>query len=127
MNTKAEKLDRQIKAYLLSVIDSDGFENEPYFNECLTDKDKIRFLRGRFVSEYQWHINRSGKLKAALDWMQGLALNVEYMNHSIVEMIKEWQGIKHDLTDDQYMDIVDGYWSSLSVALVALITDGYKD
>lgn len=71
---------------LLDSADSQGFEEYPYFNDCKTDKDKAVFLYGRFISEYGWRAQQVGELKALTEWLQGLALNIPYMNHEILKI-----------------------------------------
>lgn len=117
---KGQQLDRQVKAYLLSVIDSEGFENEPYFNECKTDSDKISFLSGRFKSEYQYNVTRYGQLKAMTDWLQGLAINVEYANYKILRLAVEWGSIPEDATEGEESKILANYWNLLANKLLQL-------
>jgi hypothetical protein len=72
-------------------------------------------LKGRFYSEYEWHIKQVGLKKAAFNWLQGLALPVEYMTFNINELANK-RGINGD-----YYDIDRCYWETLSQVMVDLL------
>ena len=82
--SKATETRATIQSYILSVVDSSGFEDCDYFTKCETREEKIRFLKARFFSEYGHEVKRQGEQKALIGWMQGLALDIEFYNISII-------------------------------------------
>lgn len=74
--------------------------------------DFRELLRGRFFSEYQWHIKQVGLKKAAFNWLQGLALPVEFMTFNINELANK-RGIKGD-----YYTVDQLYWETLAQVMV---------
>ncbi len=45
----------------------------------------VKHIYERFISEYQWSIERYGFHKALTDWLAGLALNIPYTSDNIME------------------------------------------
>lgn len=110
-----------IREYLLSVIE-DGLNGE----ELTTDQEKIAYLKDRFHSEYQWSIDRYGKLKACREWLLGLALNVDYSYYDIEQKLKEW-GILDGSESEKVSDKeLDQYWDRLSSGVIYMIDRGHK-
>lgn len=72
-------------------------------------------LKGRFFSEYEWKVKQSGLEAACFDWLQGLALPVEYMTFNINELANK-KGIRGD-----YYVIDQAYWETLSQVMVDLL------
>ena len=120
--SKATETRALIQAYILSVVDSSGFENCDYFTKCETREEKISFLKGRFFSEYGWNIDQVGEQRALINWLQGLALDVEFFSVLIVELMDSWGLVKHnakgDITEKQYDKALAEYWDRLSMAIV---------
>lgn len=125
--SKATETRALIQAYILSVVDSSGFERCDYFTKCETREEKIRFLKARFFSEYGYNIKRQGEQKALIGWLQGLALNIEFYNVQIVELMDSWGLVKHNtkgfITEKQYDKSVDEYWKRLSMAILMMFKE----
>ena len=125
--SKATETRALIQAYILSVVDSSGFENCDYFTKCETREEKISFLKGRFFSEYGWNIDQVGEQRALINWLQGLALDVEFFSVLIVELMDSWGLVKHnakgDITEKQYDKALAEYWDRLSMAILMLFKE----
>lgn len=125
--SKATEIRAMIQEYILSVIDSSGFEGCAYFTKCETREEKIRFLKARFCSEYGYNVKRQGEQKALIGWLQGLALNVEYTYHDIEQLMIKW-GLLKPLKNGEYSEkdcwkANDEYWNRLSMAILMMFKE----
>lgn len=82
--TDSLSINDKYTSLLLDSIDSQGFEDCPYYNTCSTESEKALFSHARFMSEYGWRVAQVGMEKAVIDWLQGLALNIPYTYHDIL-------------------------------------------
>ena len=116
-----------IQSYILSVVDPSGFEDCDYFTKCKTRQEKISFLKARFFSEYGYNIKRQGEQKALIGWLQGLALDIEFYNVKIIELMDSWGLVKHnakgDISEKSYDKALDEYWNRLSMAILMLFKE----
>ena len=94
---------KMIRQYILDCID-EGLEGET----LTTDQAKIKYLRDRFNSEYGWMVLRVGKLKACREWLQGLALNVDFYYYDIEKRLESW-----GITEKSHPEFIDGEWAEL--------------
>lgn len=106
--SKSSELDKNVKLYLLSVIDGD-----------------IDGTRERFESEVRYNIKIRGPQAALTDWLQGLALDIAYNNHEIIELAKQWRSLPESAGEKQEDKILDNYWSFMAVKLMQLF-NGYR-
>lgn len=119
---KTEKTANRAKAqkaatqHILDAIDSDGFDNTPRE----TDAEKARFLHGRFMSEYGWRVDQVGLHKALIDWLQGLALNIAYMNVDILRLARAWGSLTDNATEKEEDKILENYWAYMAMRLLSL-------
>lgn len=122
--TQAEKMHNNLepsrKYYdyeriLLDSVYNEGYDDETYFNNLENDKQRAEFIRGRFVSEYQWCVEQKGEQGALIDWLQGLALNIPYMNGEIIELAG-----KQDAPEKEQQKITDNYWKFMSMRLIGI-------
>ena len=91
--------------YILGTIYED-IDGKP-----LTEKQaKIDYIYNRFYSEYDWNIKRIGKLKAMTEWLQGLALDIEYTNGSIIQLAEEMDSIEPNPSEKLQEKILANYW-----------------
>ena len=125
--SKATEIRAMIQEYIISAVDSSGFENCDYFTKCETREEKISFLKGRFFSEYDWNIKQVGEQRALMNWLLGLALNVEFFNVKIVELMGLWGLVKHtakgDISEKSYDKALDEYWNRLSMAILMMFKE----
>ena len=125
--SKATEIRAMIQEYILSKVDSSGFENCDYFTKCETREEKISFLKSRFFSEYGWNIKQVGEQRALITWLQGLALNVEFYNVQIIELMDSWGLVKHnakgDISEKSYDKALDEYWNRLSMAILMMFKE----
>ena len=100
---------KNYKNYILSTIQEDE-EGNP----IKTDEEKIKYIFDRFYSEYGWNIERVGKFKAMTEWLQGLALSIEYMNCEIVPMAIKLGSIDENPSEKLKAKVIDNYWSFMA-------------
>lgn len=121
--SKSSELDKTAKLYILDVIESSGFEGCDYFNKCETTQEKIQFLQARFKSEYQWNIDRVGELKALTEWLSGLAIDIDYLNHNILKLAVKWGSIPENATDIRKEYIIDNWFHFIAIKIGQLFHD----
>jgi hypothetical protein len=100
---------KNYKNYILGTIEEDG-EGKP----LKTDQEKIDYIFNRFNSEYGWNIKRVGKFKAMTEWLQGLALNIEYMNVAIVPLAIKMGSIDPNPSEKLQAKVIENYWSFMA-------------
>jgi len=100
---------KNYKNYILSTIEEDS-EGKP----ITTEQEKINYIFDRFYSEYGWNIDRVGKFKAMTEWLQGLALNIEYMNGAIVPLAIKMGSINDNPSQKLQNRVIDNYWSFMA-------------
>ena len=118
--SKSTILDQTVKSYILSTIEDDGNGTE-----LNTNAEKCAYLKERFAAEYGWRVNQVGRQTAMIDWLQGLALHIEYMNYQILQLAKEWGSLPDKATPRQEDKILDNYWTFIAAKTLQLI-DGYR-
>ena len=100
---------KNYKNYILGTIEEDG-EGKP----LKTDQEKIDYIFNRFNSEYGWNIERVGKFKAMTEWLQGLALNIEYMNVAIVPLAIKMGSIDPNPSEKLQAKVIENYWAFMA-------------
>ena len=125
--SKATETRATIQSYILSVVDSSGFEDCDYFTKCETRQEKISFLKARFFSEYGHYVKQQGEQRAVIGWLQGLALDIEFYNVKIIELMDSWGLVKHnakgDISEKSYDKALDEYWNRLSMAILMMFKE----
>ena len=109
-----------IQAYILSVVESDDFENCEYYNDCSADDLKIKFLKARFYSEYGYNVSRYGLQKAVREWLLGLALNVDFNYCDIEKRLQLWGILEGKYSDKKLEKELDLYWDRLACNIVKM-------
>lgn len=110
-----------IQKHIIDAIDTEGF-NVPV---CNTVQEKLQFLADRFKSEYGWSIERKGYLNSMVDWLQGLAINIEYQNHIIIQMGYLFGDIQADATEAHEDRYINQWFSKLALTTLNLF-EKYK-
>ena len=102
---------KNYKKYILDTIETDN-DDKP----IKTDNEKIKYLFDRFYSEYYCHNIRLrvGKQKAMTDWLQGLALNIEYWNSEIVPLAIKMGSIDENPSEKLQARVIENYWSFMA-------------
>lgn len=104
-----------IKAYLLTVLaDADHGIVNP------TEYDLIKYAKDRFYSEYKFRVIQVGLQKAMIDWLQGLAINIEFYYCDIEKLLLSWgviNGSESELVMGKQLDL---YWSRVAVNLLEM-------
>ena len=102
---------KNYKKYILDTIETDN-EDKP----LKTDQEKIKYLFDRFYSEFYNHHThlRMGKQQAMTDWLQGLALNIEYWNDDIVPLAIKMGSIDENPSEKLQARVIDNYWSFMA-------------
>lgn len=120
VNTVFNNLDPRRKHYkyerlLLDCADNTGCEGYDYYTDCETDRGTATFIHGRFISEYGWRVEQVGEFAALTDWLQGLALNIPYMNCDILELA----GMSNAPENKQHK-ILENYWRFMAMRLLGV-------
>ena len=105
---------KNYKNYILSTIVEDG-EGKP----LTTDQEKINYIFDRFNSEYGWNIERVGKQKAMTEWLQGLALNIEYWNDAIVPLAIKMGSIDPNPSEKLQFKVIENYWAFMANVILS--------
>jgi|TARA_R100000152_G_C6548379_1_gene23832 hypothetical protein len=105
---------KNYKNYILSTIEEDG-EGNP----LKTDQEKINYIFDRFNSEYGWNIERVGKQKAMTEWLQGLALNIEYWNDAIVPLAIKMGSIDPNPSEKLQFKVIENYWAFMANVILS--------
>ena len=100
---------KNYKNYILGTIEEDG-EGKP----LKTDQEKIDYIFNRFNSEYGWNIERVGKFKAMTEWLQGLALDIEYYYNDIVNLAVKMGSIDPNPSEKLQAKVIENYWSFMA-------------
>ena len=96
---------KNYKEYILSCIEED-IEGNPITSEA----DKIKYIFDRFNSEYGFRVQQVGKLSAMTDWLQGLALNIEYWNDAIIDLAVRLGSIDENPSEKLQEKVSENYW-----------------
>jgi hypothetical protein len=100
---------KNYKNYILGTIEEDG-DGKP----LKTEQEKINYIFDRFNSEYGFMIERVGKQKAMTEWLQGLALDIEYWNDNIVPLAIKMGSIDENPNEKLQAKVIDNYWSFMA-------------
>ena len=100
---------KNYKKYILDCVQLDNEEKE-----LKTDQEKINYIFDRFNSEYGWNIERVGKNQAMIEWLQGLALDIEYWNDNIVPLAIKLGSIDENPSEKLKARVIDNYWSFMA-------------
>ena len=75
--TNSKEVKAAVRKYLLEVAQSEEMES-------------ITELKEKFMNEYGWAIARLGQYNACIEWLRGLAINVDYTYYDIIQLMAEW-------------------------------------
>ena len=100
---------KNYKNYILSNIVED-IEGNPITSEA----DKINYIFDRFNSEYGWRVNQVGKVAAMVDWLQGLALNIEFYNDEIINLAIRLGSIDENPSEKLQDRVIENYWNFMA-------------
>ena len=102
-----------IKAYLVTVLAS---EDHGLVNP--TEKELFSYAKQRLTGEYDHVIATQGLQAACREWLQGLALNVEYTYYEIEQLLLSWGVLVGHETESKIDKELDMYWDRLACNLI---------
>jgi len=105
---------KNYKKYILECVELDNDEKE-----LKTDQEKIKYIFDRFYSEFDWNVKRIGKQKAMTEWLQGLALNIEYWNDNIVPLAIKMGSIDENPSKKLQAKVIANYWSFMANVILS--------
>ena len=108
---------KNYKNYILSTINED-IEGNPINLET----DKIKYIFDRFNSEYGWRVNQVGKIAAMIDWLQGLALNIEFYNDAIINLAVRLGSIDENPSEKLQDRVIENYWNFMANIILSFET-----
>ena len=121
---KSTRIDRLAKLHIIEAL-RDKLDDHEYDNAyTMTNKEVGQAGAKIFADEYQYRVDQVGPQTAAMDWLQGLAINVEYRNHAILELAREWGSIPPDATERQEEKLLNNYWRFMAVKTLQVF-NGY--
>lgn len=116
-NNKAYRA--RVRSYLAEATEVDG-------NDQATEQERLNHLVERLKAEVGWMIkgDGSGRYEAAIHWLQGLAINVEYLNSEIPSTVLKLHGLEGEtLTDALSERLINGWWRHLADNVVRLMAN----
>ena len=108
---------KNYKEYILGNIHED-IEGNPITSEA----DKINYIFDRFNSEYGWRVNQVGKVAAMVDWLQGLALNIEFYNDEIINLAIRLGSIDENPSEKLQDRVIENYWDFMANIILGFET-----
>ena len=105
---------KNYKNYILNTIEEDG-EGKP----LNTEQEKVKYLFDRFNSEYGFMIERVGKQKAIAEWLQGLALDIEYYYDDIVKLAVKMGSIEENPSEKLQARVKENYWNFMANVILS--------
>ena len=105
---------KNYKKYILECVELDNDEKE-----LKTDQEKVKYIFDRFYSEFDWNVKRIGKQKAMTEWLQGLALNIEYWNDNIVPLSIKMGSIDENPSEKLQTKVIENYWSFMANVILS--------
>ena len=103
------KYKENYKNYILDCIEDDG-NGKP----LKTEQEKIAHIFDRFNSEYGWMIERVGSQKAMTEWLQGLALPIDFENYIIIERAIAMGSIEENPPERLQDKVIENYWTFMA-------------
>ena len=113
--SKSSELDRTVKLYILNCASDQAGTNEMM--------QIIKYIDDRFNAEYHWLVPKVGKVNAMTNWLQGLALNIDFNNYEILKLAVKWQSIPADYSEKQADKILSNYWHFMANKVLQLINN----
>ena len=108
-----------MRTYLANATEVEGNNDEEHIDA--TEDERIAYMIKRFESEASWNIARVGAQAAATDWLQGLAINVEFQNHNIPPTVLRIHGLKaQPMSARLERVVIDGWWQHLGYHVARL-------
>ena len=98
------------------LADATEVEHKPNASE----DERIAHMIERFEAEYGWNIDRQGPHRAAKEWLQGLAINIEYMDAEIPGVVLGLHGLSGQMSPRLERAVVQGYWEHMAAQVCRL-------
>lgn len=105
--------------FLDAIQSADGGED-------LTGKDAFTFAYEKFQAEMGWQVSREGMQRSTKDWLQGLALNIPFNNHEILQLAQQTGHLPENPTESQEDKIVEDYWDFMAHTFLYLCSRSEK-
>ena len=104
MKYTTKQLNIYYAQVFLDAIDASEGQEEKSFLE----------IYWRFWGEYNHEIVRIGQYRAYASWLQGLAINIPYMNWDILTMAEKTGYLTEGSTEHARQKVLDNYWDFIS-------------
>lgn len=118
VKTNSKEFNAKMYAYILECINSEDID----FRD---DKDKLAFLSVQFDAEHNHAYNkkRYPNLQNRLaDWFRGVpsCFNIDFANHRIIEIAKEFGSLANDATDKQEDKVLENWFNLVAFKVLQL-------
>ena len=110
-----------MKIHLLQSIDIEDNEGNIINNPSINTR--IEYAKTRFSTEKPINFQAPNGIKEIESRLRDMALNVAYTDNDILTMLSEWGVITNELTNLEYFEVIENYWSSLAYFLYQLFVN----
>ena len=111
---------KNYKKYILNAIEI-GISGE-LLN---TDQHKIDYIYERFYSESGHLVEKIGLQKAIADWLNGLALDIEYHNDGIIQLAIDMGSIDEKPSEKLKAKVIDNYFNFMANIILTELNSPY--
>tara|TARA_R100001224_G_scaffold10956_1_gene5595 strand:- start:272 stop:793 length:522 start_codon:yes stop_codon:yes gene_type:complete len=101
--------------YILDTIDEDINGNT-----LINKNDKTSYIFKRFYAEYGWNVEQNGKTKAMTEWLQGLALNIDYTYYDIIQLAIAMGSIDKNASESLKDKVCDNYFNFMANIILSI-------
>ena len=106
---------KNYKNYILECLKTE----DVFIDKQPTEEELINYLFDRFNSEYGWSIERQGKQKALMDWLQGLAIHIPFYYEDIIDLAVEMGSIDKNPNLKLSQKVCANYWSFMANVILS--------
>lgn len=125
MKISAKKLDGFVFPYIISAIDSEGYE---LTKQPETEAEKLLFIAETFYNEKIKHhknwLKYYGSLAGAFsDWLAGLpsSFNIDFEYSKIIQLSKDWGSIPQEASEKQEGKVCENFFPFITAKTFKLM------
>lgn len=98
----------------------DGEDTTPFE----TNEEGFKHLFERYYQEVgKWQEGSMTRIQSIKHWLQGLAINIPFYNHDIIELAKKYNYQQSDSADER---LIDSYWNALATRFFTITANFTK-
>lgn len=113
------KYSKNYQHYILESVDDVACQ-ELGFNP--TEQGKIKYIKHRFESEVgKWF--KGSKIEALTHWLEGLALDIPYLDHDILELARLCGSAEASMSEKLQERIISNYFNFMANQVYRMLND----